>query len=142
MFNASTPRPQERGRFGRQPAPTRRSVAVTRRSLAPTPGRFGRRPQKKSNSARALEGLAGLLPGSGRRTKPRRRGHKGKAGIALLAGAAGLAFKNREKLTSVLTRKEGRDQQPLDPPPAGEIPPSASSSEAELAGERPPLDPH
>ena len=35
-----------------------------------------------------------------------RRGAKGPAGAALLFSAAGLAFKNREKLTSLLGRKD------------------------------------
>jgi hypothetical protein len=43
---------------------------------------------------------------------PRRSGRngrrRGKGGIALLAGAAGLAYKNRQKLTSLLGRARGR----------------------------------
>ena len=49
-----------------------------------------------------------MLPGSvlGRAAKPSSGGGKGrKAGFALLAGAAGLALKNRDKLPGPLGRK-------------------------------------
>lgn len=46
--------------------------------------------------------------------KGKRRGaargsrRRGKGGVALMAGAAGLAYKNRDKLTSLLGRARGR----------------------------------
>jgi hypothetical protein len=68
----------------------------------------GRRP-KKSGAAKVAEQLGGLLPG----TRGRKRGasagpgKKGTAGLALLAGAAGLVMKNREKLTSMIRHRDG-----------------------------------
>jgi hypothetical protein len=98
------------GRFPRQLARTRRT-APARRTVPTPPVHFGRRPPQKSTTGRALESLMGLLPGS--KAKPRRGGSggrgKGKAGFALLAGAAGLAFKNRDKLTSLLGRKHAQE---------------------------------
>ncbi|HEX6744894.1 MAG TPA: hypothetical protein VF087_11775 [Solirubrobacteraceae bacterium] len=66
-----------------------------------------RRPQK-SSATTAAEKLRGLLPG----TRGQKRGasggpgKKGTAGLALLAGAAGLLMKNREKLTSMIRHRD------------------------------------
>jgi hypothetical protein len=67
-----------------------------------------RRRPERSGAAKAAEKLGSLLPSSGgRRRKPgeaRDRSKKGTAGLALLAGAAGLAVKNRDKLMSMIRR--------------------------------------
>jgi hypothetical protein len=70
-----------------------------------------RRPQK-SGAAKVAEQLGGLLPG----TRNQKRGasggpgKKGTAGLALLAGAAGLLVKNREKLTSMIRHRDGSEE--------------------------------
>jgi hypothetical protein len=66
---------------------------------------------QKSGAAKTAEKLGGLLPGmraqsggrgsAGGRSKKRTTG-----GLALLAGAAGFAMKNRAKLTSMMRRKD------------------------------------
>jgi hypothetical protein len=93
---ATRPRPQAGARFGR-PATT-----------------ASRRPRPRVNVRRRQpqpSGLGKLLQGFTHKTgagrgKGRRGGAKGPAGAALLFSAAGLAFKNREKLTSMLGRKD------------------------------------
>ena len=69
---------------GRRPASSRRPTMITRR-----------RPEKSADK------LSSVLPGM-RGQKPKRvaaggRSKKGIAGLALLAGAAGLVMKNRNK---------------------------------------------
>ena len=79
---------------------------------------IGRRPAK-SGAAKAAEKLGGLLPG----TRGQKRGasggpgKKGTAGLALLAGAAGLLMKNREKLTAMIRHRDssGEPVQPIEP---------------------------
>jgi hypothetical protein len=79
---------------------------------------MGRRPQK-SGAAKAAEKLGGLLPG----TRGQKRGasggpgKKGTAGLALLAGAAGLLMKNREKLTAMIRHRDSSDEtvKPIEP---------------------------
>jgi hypothetical protein len=107
---AQTPNRPAAGRFGRsagkpaqRPARGRRTTA-SRRPAMPT---RSRRPQK-SSATKAAEKLRGLLPG----TRGQKRGasggpgKKGTAGLALLAGAAGLLMKNREKLTSMVRHRD------------------------------------
>jgi hypothetical protein len=69
---------------------------------------MARRPQK-SGAAKAAEQLGGLLPGR-RGQKRGASGGPGKkgtaAGLALLAGAAGLLMKNREKVTSKIRHRD------------------------------------
>ncbi len=109
-----TPKRQAAGRFGRpagkpaqRPARGRRTTP-SRRPAMPT---AGRRPQK-SGATKAAEKLGGLLPG----TRGQKRGgsggpgKKGTAGLALLAGAAGLLMKNREKLTSMIRHRDSSGQ--------------------------------
>jgi hypothetical protein len=90
------PRPQAGARFGRPATPASRrprpQVNVRRRQPQP------------SGVGKLLQGLTHKSGAS--RGKGRRSGAKGPAGAALLFSAAGLAFKNREKLTSVLGRKK------------------------------------
>lgn len=132
----STPAP---GRFGRTPSkpPAGR---FGRTPSKPPAGRFGRtsaqRPStristprisvgrgatKRSKGDKTLSKLTGMLPGSmlGRAAKPSSRGGGGgkgrKAGFAMLAGAAGLALKNRDRLPGPLGR---RTEEPVAAPPA------------------------
>jgi hypothetical protein len=67
-----------------------------------------RRTPQKSGAANVAGRIGSLLSGTrAQRGKPRAaggRGKKGTAGLALLAGAAGLVMKNREKLTSMIRR--------------------------------------
>jgi hypothetical protein len=55
--------------------------------------------------------VTGALPGIAKSSsKPRRGGKAGKAGgFALLTAAAGLAFKNRDKVTSMIRRDQTSD---------------------------------
>jgi hypothetical protein len=110
------------GRFSHQLSGTGRGSTAARGGV-PSPPRFRRREPQKSGTARLFERLTGALPTSGR--KPARHssaGGAGKraAGMAMLAGVAGLAYKNRERLTSAFgrdrsARASGRMEGPLDP---------------------------
>ena len=100
------------GRFGRTPA------ARTTLSAGRLPRSVRRQPAPRSKSSKALNGLAGLVPGSvlGRAAKPSTGGGKGRAGkLALLAGAAGLVLKNRDKLPGPLGRKDTAEPPPAEP---------------------------
>lgn len=114
------------GRFGKSQPPSGRFP----RPASPRPGTrkistpriaVGRRPAKRSKGDNALSKLTGMLPGSmlGRAAKPSSRGGGGgkgrKAGFAVLAGAAGLALKNRDRLPGPLGRKT---EEPLAGPQA------------------------
>jgi hypothetical protein len=109
---ATRPRPQSGARFGRP---------ATTASRRPRPRvNVRRRQPQPSGVGKLLQGLAhkpGVSRGKGRGAgaKGRRAGAKGPAGAALLFSAAGIAFKNREKLTSMLSRK---DKEPGAPPVA------------------------
>ena len=108
-------RPASATRFPRRLA-TRRPAPPTRRRVPTSQVRFARRRPQKSTAEKLLAGLGGLMPKSGAKGSSRRTGsRKGKAGFALLAGAAGLALKNREKVTSMMGRK-GADEEPDAPP--------------------------
>src|SRR3954470_4435426 len=95
-FGRPAGKPAQRPARGRRPTPSRRPAMPT----------MGRKPQK-SGAAKVAEQLGGLLPG----TRGQKRGasggpgKKGTAGLALLAGAAGLLMKNREKLTSMIRHR-------------------------------------
>jgi hypothetical protein len=96
-FGRPAGKPAQRPARGRRPTPSRRPAMPT----------MGRKPQK-SGAAKVAEQLGGLLPG----TRGQKRGtsggpgKKGTAGLALLAGAAGLLMKNREKLTSMIRHRD------------------------------------
>ncbi|QEC46349.1 hypothetical protein FSW04_01325 [Baekduia soli] len=93
-----------------------RPTTAPKRSISRSPGRSSKRSHKSSTSA-ALSGLGALLGSSG--AKGRRTKGKGKTGgLALLAGAAGLAFKNRDKLTSKFAKHDDRHGQGDAYPPA------------------------
>lgn len=148
--------PQQRtgtGRFSRSsPAATRSAGRPRRTGQVRTITVVRRRPQK-STAAKALGGLTGMLPGQGpkRRTGGRMAGTKGRAGIALLAGAAGLALKNRDKLTSMIggARHEqpevavapvAVDAAPKDTPVDAAPPRDASADELPPVPPKPPGD--
>jgi hypothetical protein len=67
-----------------------------------------RRRPAKSGTAKAADKLAGMLPGmrGQKRGASGGPGNKGAAGLALLAGAAGLLMKNRAKLTAMTRHKD------------------------------------
>ena len=100
MPTRTTPRPRRAaappGRFARSTPPAGRFGRTTTPS-----SRFAvrRKPAPRSKGNKALNGLAGMLPGSvlGRAAKPSAGGSRtGRAGgLALLAGAAGLVMRRR-----------------------------------------------
>ena len=102
----------------RRSVPTRRPVTTQRRAIAG--GWLQRRqPQKQSGLQRALSGVTGALPGRSKKGSSSKVGRTGKAGgFALLAGVAGLAFKNRDKVASMARRDDGGDKAQTEPTPA------------------------
>ena len=123
------PRP---GATARSRPTARRTAAAQRRGVAGGWLQRGR-PQQQSGFKRALSGATGALPGLGKGSPaPGGKGKRGKAGgLALLAGAAGLAFKNRDKVTALLQRKRS----------SGDEPPSPGTSPAMDTGTREPTRP-
>jgi hypothetical protein len=130
--------PPPRGLAGmrpkRSPRPAPRPRAGTR-GVASRRVTIARRPPPKSTTNRMLERLAGMLPGVGA-GKRRGRGRRGAgatapAGLALLAGAGGMAFKNRDKLIGLLrgrsTQDEGAPAPPVVQPGAVEHVPEAAA---------------
>jgi hypothetical protein len=112
------------GRFARPGAAQTRARRTTPRRTPATrtaprgrtpqmPARFSRnKPKQKSGIAGAL---TGLLP-TGAASKATPSSKKGKAGgFAALAGLAGVAFKNRDKLGGMLGRKGGDEQSSSQP---------------------------
>jgi hypothetical protein len=106
-------------RLPRSPRPAPRRTAGTR-AVANRRVTIARRQPPKSTANRLLGRLAGMLPGAGARKRGRRapRGAKATApaGLALLAGAAGMALKNRNKLTGLLPGRSRQEQSPPTPP--------------------------
>jgi hypothetical protein len=113
------PRTQQRpatgaGRFARQQAAgrARTSSAGTGRFTRSTQSRYAgpsnvlsrrtKPPKKQSGPAKVMSSLTGMLSGGAAKKKGSSHG-KGKSagGLAALAGIAGLAIKNRDKLTSL-----------------------------------------
>ena len=95
------------GRFSR-PAGTPANRPAGRRSTPSSrrPTIVTRRKPQKSGMAKMFDGIAGALPGAGAKKGASRGGGKGRtAGLAMLAGAAGLALKNRDKLTGMVRSK-------------------------------------
>jgi hypothetical protein len=92
------------GRFAR-PAGTSAKRPAARRPATPSrrPTIITRRKPQKTGMAKVLEGVTGALPGG---AKKGAGGGKGRtAGLAVLAGAAGLALKNRDKLSGMMRSK-------------------------------------
>jgi len=130
----STPRT---GRFGRPGAAQTQARRTTPRRTPATrtaprgrmphmPARFSRnKPKQKTGIAGAL---TGLLP-TGAASKATSSSKKGKAGgFAAIAAAAGVAFKNRDKLAGMLGRKGGDGQSPSQPTHATTPTPSPAPS--------------
>jgi hypothetical protein len=92
-------------RPARRPSAGRRQMTTTRYGL--TGGWMQRRQPPKSGPRRALDSLTGSLPGlakaaaGGKATKKARRGGKA-GGFALVTAAVGIAYKNRDKLSSMM----------------------------------------
>jgi hypothetical protein len=77
-----------------------------------------RRKPPKSGGAKAVEALTGLVGGK-KASSTGAKGAKAGAGVAMLTAAAGLAFKNRDKLTSMLKRDGRAPATDASAPPAG-----------------------
>jgi hypothetical protein len=117
------------GRFARSGATPRRRPATAGRVVPRPPIHLGRRPPQKSTPAKLLASVTALLPGS-RTTSSSGSSAKGKAGFAALAGAAAVAFKNRDKLSGLIRRNQSGETgtPPVTHPSTvapGEEPPAA-----------------
>jgi hypothetical protein len=115
----------------RRSIPSRRPTSTQRRAIAG--GWLQRRqPQKQSGMQRVLGGVTGALPGLSKKGSSSKVGRTGKAGgLALLAGVAGLAFKNRDKVASLARRDSaGNDFQtaPATPTPVPPVSTTPSGS--------------
>jgi hypothetical protein len=124
----------------------RAATTTSRRGIAG--GWIQRRQPPKSAPKRALgsvtstlSGVARSLTGGRSRTKPRRRGGKA-GGIALVSATAGMAFKNRDKLMSMFSRRGSQTQADTETSPteAGTRPTVASGDPART-GDIAPTDP-
>ena len=119
------------GRFSRSAVTRPATRAGRRRAVPQRRGVAGgwlqrRQPQKQSQLKRVLGGLSGALPGLRKRqsASPTKGGRSGKVGgMALLAGAAGLVFKNRDRVAS-LVRRDGVQEHP----PTGQAPVTTSTN--------------
>jgi hypothetical protein len=139
--------PAATGRFSRSGTTRRRPAVPQRRGLAG--GWLQRSQPRQSRVKRMLSGVTGALPraSKGRSTSSRKGGRRGTAGgLALLAGVAGLAFKNRDKVASLARRDDASrneyvsapDATPVTPPAAG--PTSAGTAPIDTgAGDGPKL---
>ena len=112
-FGRTTPTPSA-GRFSRPGTaqPRRSPTRSTPRTTSRTPSPFGRPSTRKSKKqSKGIGGaLAGLIP-TGAAAKATPSSKTGKAGgMAALAAAGGLAFRNRDKLTAMLKKRQGREQ--------------------------------
>ena len=146
-----TQQTRQAGRFSRPGATSSPSGRFGRTSSSPS-GRFGRasgtgrpsRPSRPSSSSRgipsvrrrpqqktsapqkALKAVGGLIP-SGKAAKKSAKGGKKPLGLAALAaGAAGLAFTQREKLQSKFGG--GRQEHDADPATTGTTEPGYNAS--------------
>jgi len=104
------------GRFGRSGAGRSTPRTPVRRNASPQQRRravgIRRKPPQQSGMQKALGTLSGAVPGLGGKKRPSSgtRGKGAKAGgAALLTAAAGFAFQNRDKVTSMLRRKRSED---------------------------------
>jgi hypothetical protein len=145
-------RPQQRSsgqrRFGR-PGASAQGRRTT--SARPRPVTVSRRrsSQRSGKGGQGLQALTGLLAGrAGKKATSRGagKGAKAGAGVAMLTAAAGLAFKNRDKLTSMLKRDGGSPETDTSAPPAGTtgsvvhpVPPASSMDAAPPASAHDPL---
>jgi hypothetical protein len=116
------------GRFSRPGTSPSRGRRTTTRATSRMPALHGRTSTAKRKQRRSLGGmLAGLLPGRGAsKATPGSKGGRA-GGVALLAGAAGVAFRNRDKLTAMLQRKRGNAAEPETPAHAATRPEPANT---------------
>jgi hypothetical protein len=118
-------------RFGRTATPPRRRPSVPARPAIP--GR--RRTPERSPLDKAVQSVRGALP-TGGKTKSKSKGKsrsssgvpkgKGLAGLAALAGAAGVALSQRDKISSLVKRGGDHDGEGRATQQAGPVPPSAT----------------
>ena len=120
---ARTPRTTPRAGTGRFARP---GAAQTRSNRFPRAGapqaRTGRMPsvrRKPPQKKGIASAITGLLP-TGAASKATPSSKKGKAGgFAAIAAAAGVAFRNRDKLAGMLNRKGGSQNSQSVPPTPG-----------------------
>jgi hypothetical protein len=87
-----------------------------------------RQPQKQSGLQRVLGGVTGALPGLSKKGSSSKVGRTGKAGgFALLAGVAGLAFKNRDRVASMARRDKAGDDFQTAPAAPTPVPPATTT---------------
>ena len=110
----SSPSTRRFAKAGAKPRGRRPAAAGRPRAIAVAQ----RRKPPKSSSAKAFEALTGLVGGK-KASGTGAKGAKAGAGVAMLTAAAGLAFKNRDKLTSMLKRDGGAPATDASAPPAG-----------------------
>jgi hypothetical protein len=98
----TTQRP--RGRMSPRPATDPQRWSRTGGGVLP---RRGRQPQQS-----AMQKALGMLPGMGAKSTPAKsRGRGSRAGgMAMLTAAAGLAYRNRDKIASLLNRRGSEPQ--------------------------------
>ena len=101
--------------------PTQRTHPSHR--TAPRFSRSARRQPQRSGAQKAIASLTGALPGMGSSSKKSHRSaaarsRGGKAGgIALASAAAGMAFKNRNRLMAMFNRKGKAANEPAQTNP-------------------------
>ena len=119
------------GRFARPGSTQNRARRTPTRAGSRTPTPFGRSSGRKGKQQKGIAGaLAGLLPtGAAAKAKPgSKTGRAG--GLAVLAAASGVAFRNRDKLTAMIQRRRDggeASEAPLTtsaPRPAQPVPPT------------------
>jgi hypothetical protein len=115
------------------------------RTTTGTPPTFALSPPRRrqpSSKVKTLRAVKGLLPGSGGKpaTTSRSVGKNAKAGVgvAVLTAAAGAAFKNRDRLSSLLKR---RGDGAADPSPIEHAPMPAEAADGSTSSEAPHVAP-
>ena len=108
--------PPSSGRFARtagqgRPRTSPKPKPKSTRGTSRTSSAFGRMSGGKSKKQKGLAGaIGGLLP-TRAASKAKSGSRSGKAGgFAALAGAAGLAYRNRDKLSGLFNRGGGQEQ--------------------------------
>lgn len=112
-------------RFNRPGTATPKARTARSGGKASSSSRFSRGGRKASKQKGLAGTIAGMLP-TGAAAKATPSSKKGRAGgLAALAAAAGVAFRNREKLTAMVGG--GRGDKPREQPPAAPAPGTATS---------------
>jgi hypothetical protein len=116
-FGRSQPQANRTPRFSRGQAPTWRSPA------------FRRHQPKQSKPQQMVSKVGGMLPAalSGKTASKATSKARKPAGLALLAGAAGLAMKNRDKIGGMLRRDKQQAAQPHTDSYAEPVPPMTNT---------------